>query len=267
MEEIKEEKENELQWIVDATSTVSLNLDVDITYVTDSSVAVKAAFVPLQDESKVRSVKSNLRKPADTSEASVVLIDKGEKNRFHTVGTSGPPVCHCSFPVTFHIALDRPPEERVARVSSGFVIQSKAVVPRYSPPQAKPVPQSLPSDYFMENEEALRDLYDSLVKVHGFVEPKIQYRRFAKLFGNQDIGKPINWVGHVNALRYFLDALYDAGLFTVKSKRGFWQSAEKCFVVKGKCKKNLRTNTLDNEKVKQQIDKIIANVCIYKAKK
>lgn len=267
MEEIKEEKENELQWIVDATSTVSLNLDVDITYVTDSSVAVKAAFVPLQDESKVRSVKSNLRKPADTSEASVVLIDKGEKNRFHTVGTSGPPVCHCSFPVTFHIALDRPPEERVARVSSGFVIQSKAVVPRYSPPQARPIPQSLPSDYFMENEDALRDLYDSLVKVHGFVGPKIQYRRFAKLFGNQDIGKPINWVGHVNALRYFLDALYDAGLFTVKSKRGFWQSAEKCFVVKGKCKKNLRTNTLDNEKVKQQIDKIIANVCIYKAKK
>lgn len=267
MEEIKEEKENELQWIVDATSTVSLNLDVDITYVTDSSVAVKAAFVPLQDESKVRSVKSNLRKPADTSEASVVLIDKGEKNRFHTVGTSGPPVCHCSFPVTFHIALDRPPEERVARVSSGFVIQSKAVVPRYSPPQARPIPQSLPSDYFMENEDALRDLYDSLVKVHGFVGPKIQYRRFAKLFGNQNIGKPINWVGHVNALRYFLNSLYKAGLFTVKSKRGFWQSAEKCFVVKGKCKKNLRTNTLDNEKVKQQIDKIIANVCIYKAKK
>lgn len=267
MEEIKEEKENELQWIVDATSTVSLNLDVDITYVTDSSVAVKAAFVPLQDESKVRSVKSNLRKPADTSEASVVLIDKGEKNRFHTVGTSGLPVCHCSFPVTFHIALDRPPEERVARVSSGFVIQSKAVLPQYSPPQARPIPQSLPSDYFMENEDALRDLYDSLVKVHGFVGPKIQYRRFAKLFGNQNIGKPINWVGHVNALRYFLDALYDAGLFTVKSKRGFWQSAEKCFVVEGKYKKNLRTNTLDDEKVKQQIDKIIANVCIYKAKK
>lgn len=267
MEELNEEKENELQWIVDTTSTVSLNLDVDINYVTDSSVAVKAALVPLQDESKGRSVKSNLGKQADTGEASVVLIDKSEKNRFHTVGTSGPPVCHCSFPVTFHIVLDRPPEERVASVSSGFVTQSKAVVPQYSPPQARPIPQSLPSDYFMENEDALRDLYDSLVKVHGFVGPKIQYRRFAKLFGNQAIGKPINWVKSVASLAYFLDALYDAGLLTAKSKRGFWQSAEKCFVVEGKYKKNLRTNTLDDEKVKQQIDKIIANVCIYKSKK
>lgn len=258
----------QLEWNVDAASTVSLNLDVDINYVTDSPLAMKVTLVPRQDDSHGSFPHSSFGKLDDTGEKEqVVLVVKDEENAFHTVGTSHSSFGHYSYPFSLRFSLERPKVEELARVSSDFVVQSEAVLPRYSPPQAKPVPQSLPSDYFMENEDALRDLYDSLVKVHGFVGPKIQYRRFAKLFGNQDIGKPINWVGHVNALRYFLDALYDAGLFTVKSKRGFWQSAEKCFVVKGKCKKNLRTNTLDNEKVKQQIDKIIANVCIYKAKK
>lgn len=257
----------QLEWNVDTTSTVSLNLDVDINYVTDSPLAMKVTLVPQQDDPHGLSPHFSSGKQTDTGEDNVVFIVKDEEKRFHTVGTSHSSFCHYSYPFLLRLSLERPQAEELARVSSAFVVQSEAVLPQYSPPQARPIPQSLPSDYFMENEDALRDLYDSLVKVHGFVGPKIQYRRFAKLFGNQNIGKPINWVGHVNALRYFLDALYDAGLFTVKSKRGFWQSAEKCFVVKGKCKKNLRTNTLDNEKVKQQIDKIIANVCIYKGKK
>lgn len=260
-------EQTQLEWNVDAASTVSLNLDVDINYVTDSPLAMKVTLVPRQDDPHGLSPHFSSGKQTDTGEDNVVFIVKDEEKRFHTVGTSHSSFGHYSYPFSLQFSLERPQAEELARVSSAFVVQSKAVVPQYSPPQARPIPQSLPSDYFMENEDALRDLYDSLVKVHGFVGPKIQYRRFAKLFGNQDIGKPINWVGHVNALRYFLNSLYKAGLFTVKSKRGFWQSAERCFVVKGKCKKNLRTNTLDNEKVKQQIDKIIANVCIYKDKK
>lgn len=259
-------EKKQLEWNVDAAPTVSLNLDVDINYVTDSPLAMKVTLVPRQDAPHGLSPHSSSKKQTDTGEKNVVLIVKGEEKRFQTVGTSHSSFCHFSCPLSLRFSFERPQAEELACVSSDFVVQSEAVVPRYSPPQVRPIRQSLPSDYFMENEEALKDLYDSLVKVHGFVEPKTRYGRFVKLFGGQNMDKPINWVKSVASLTYFLDSLYDAGLFSI-SRRGFWQSAEKCFVVEGKYKENLRTNHLENETVKQQIDRIIANVCIYKGKK
>lgn len=259
-------EQTQLEWNVDAASTVSLNLDVDINYVTDSPLAMKVTLVPRQDDPHGLSPHFSSGKQTDTGEDNVVFIVKDEEKRFHTVGTSHSSFGHYSYPFSLQFSLERPQAEELARVSSAFVVQSEAVVPCYSPPQVRPIRQSLPSDYFMENEEALKDLYDSLVKVHGFIDPKTRYGRFVKLFGGQNMDKPINWVKSVASLTYFLDSLYDAGLFSI-SRRGFWQSAEKCFVVDGKYKENLRTNHLENEDVKQQIDRIIANVCIYKGKK
>ena len=239
-------EKKQLEWNVDAAPTVSLNLDVDINYVTDSPLAMKVTLVPRQDAPHGLSPHSSSRKQTDT----------GEKNTSHSS------FCHFSCPLSLRFSLERPQAEELACVSSDFVVQSEVVVPCYSPPQVRPIRQSLPSDYFMENEEALKDLYDSLVKVHGFIDPKTRYGRFVKLFGGQNMDKPINWVKSVASLTYFLNSLYDAGLFSI-SKRGFWQSAEKCFVVDGDRKYNLRTYDLENEDVKQIIDKIVNNVSVY----
>lgn len=43
-------EQTQLEWNVDAASTVSLNLDVDINYVTDSPLAMKVTLVPRQDD-------------------------------------------------------------------------------------------------------------------------------------------------------------------------------------------------------------------------
>ena len=255
-------EKKQLEWNVDAAPTVSLNLDVDINYVTDSPLAMKVTLVHRQDAPHGLSPHSSSRKQADTGEKNVVLIVKGEEKRFQTVGTSHSSFCHFSCPLSLRFSLERPQAEELACVSSDFVVQSEVVVPCYSPPQVRPIRQSLPSDYFMENEEALKDLYDSLVKVHGFIDPKTRYGRFVKLFGGQNMDKPINWVKSVASLTYFLDSLYDAGLFSI-SRRGFWQSAEHCFVVDGDRKYNLRTYDLENEDVKQIIDKIVNNVSVY----
>ena len=255
-------EKKQLEWNVDAAPTVSLNLDVDINYVTDSPLAMKVTLVPRQDAPHGLSPHSSSRKQTDTGEKNVVLIVKGEEKRFQTVGTSHSSFCHFSCPLSLRFSLERPQAEELACVSSDFVVQSEVVVPCYSPPQVRPIRQSLPSDYFMENEEALKDLYDSLVKVHGFIDPKTRYGRFVKLFGGQNMDKPINWVKSVASLTYFLNSLYDAGLFSI-SKRGFWQSAEKCFVVDGDRKYNLRTYDLENEDVKQIRDKIVNNVSVY----
>ena len=255
-------EKKQLEWNVDAAPTVSLNLDVDINYVTDSPLAMKVTLVPRQDAPHGLSPHSSSIKQTDTGEKNVVLIVKGEEKRFQTVGTSHSSFCHFSCPLSLRFSLERPQAEELACVSSDFVVQSEVVVPCYSPPQVRPIRQSLPSDYFMENEEALKDLYDSLVKVHGFIDPKTRYGRFVKLFGGQNMDKPINWVKSVASLTYFLNSLYDTGLFSI-SKRGFWQSAEKCFVVDGDRKYNLRTYDLENEDVKQIIDKIVNNVSVY----
>lgn len=259
------ETENEMEWVVDATSTVNINFNVDVNSVIDSSLNMKISLVTQQDECKKSQAISSQRKQTEIGkEESVVLIAKVGEKRFHTVGTANPSVCHCSFPLTFHFSFERQTAENITCIPPGFVVQSEAVLPRYTPPQAKPVRQSLPSEYF-RNENALRDLYDSLVKVHGLVESNTRYSRFVKLFGNQNMDKPINWVKSVASLTYFLDRLYKAGLISV-DRKGFWQSAERCFVVHGKYKDNLRTYKLESEKVRKTIDKIISNVMIYKPK-
>lgn len=255
-------EKKQLEWNVDAAPTVSLNLDVDINYVTDSPLAMKVTLVPRQDDPHGLSPHFSSGKQTDTGEDNVVFIVKDEEKRFHTVGTSHSSFGHYSYPFSLQFSLERPQAEELARVSSAFVVQSKAVLPQYSPPQARPIRQSLPSDYFTQKQEALKDLYDSLVKVHGFIDPKTRYGRFVKLFGGQNMDKPINWIKSAGSLAYFLDSLYDAGLFSI-SKRGFWQSAEHCFVVDGDRKYNLRTYHLENEDVKQVIDKIVNNVSVY----
>lgn len=255
-------EQTQLEWNVDAASTVSLNLDVDINYVTDSPLAMKVTLVPRQDDLHGLSPHFSSGKQTDTGEDNVVFIVKDEEKRFHTVGTSHSSFGHYSYPFSLQFSLERPQAEELARVSSAFVVQSKAVLSQYSPPQARPIRQSLPSDYFTQKQEALKDLYDSLVKVHGFIDPKTRYGRFVKLFGGQNMDKPINWIKSAGSLAYFLDSLYDAGLFSI-SKRGFWQSAEHCFVVDGDRKYNLRTYHLENEDVKQVIDKIVNNVSVY----
>ncbi len=256
-------EQTQLEWNVDAASTVSLNLDVDINYVTDSPLAMKVTLVPQQDDPHGLSPHFSSGKQTDTGEKEqVVLVVKDEENAFHTVGTSHSSFGHYSYPFSLHFSLERPKVEELARVSSAFVVQSEAVLPQYSPPQVRPIRQSLPSDYFTQKQEALKDLYDSLVKVHGFIDPKTRYGRFVKLFGGQNMDKPINWIKSAGSLAYFLDSLYDAGLFSI-SKRGFWQSAEHCFVVDGDRKYNLRTYHLENEDVKQVIDKIVNNVSVY----
>lgn len=255
-------EQTQLEWNVDAASTVSLNLDVDINYVTDSPLAMKVTLVPQQDDPHGLSPHFSSGKQTDTGEDNVVFIVKDEEKRFHTVGTSHSSFGHYSYPFSLHFSLERPKVEELARVSSAFVVQLEAVLPQYSPPQVRPIRQSLPSDYFTQKQEALKDLYDSLVKVHGFIDPKTRYGRFVKLFGGQNMDKPINWIKSAGSLAYFLDSLYDAGLFSI-SKRGFWQSAEHCFVVDGDRKYNLRTYHLENEDVKQVIDKIVNNVSVY----
>lgn len=255
-------EKKQLEWNVDAAPTVSLNLDVDINYVTDSPLAMKVTLVPRQDAPHGLSPHFSSGKQTDTGEDNVVFIVKDEEKRFHTVGTSHSSFGHYSYPFSLQFSLERPQAEELARVSSAFVVQSKAVLPQYSPPQARPIRQSLPSDYFTQKQEALKDLYDSLVKVHGFIDPKTRYGRFVKLFGGQNMDMPINWIKSAGSLAYFLDSLYDAGLFSI-SKRGFWQSAEHCFVVDGDRKYNLRTYHLENEDVKQVIDKIVNNVSVY----
>ena len=255
-------EKKQLEWNVDAAPTVSLNLDVDINYVTDSPLAMKVTLVPRQDDPHGLSPHFSSGKQTDTGEDNVVFIVKDEEKRFHTVGTSHSSFGHYSYPFSLQFSLERPQAEELARVSSAFVVQSKAVLPQYSPPQVRPIRQSLPSDYFTQKQEALKDLYDSLVKVHGFIDPKTRYGRFVKLFGGQNMDKPINWIKSAGSLAYFLDSLYDAGLFSI-SKRGFWQSAEHCFVVDGDRKYNLRTYHLENEDVKQVIDKIVNNVSVY----
>ena len=81
-------EKKQLEWNVDAAPTVSLNLDVDINYVTDSPLAMKVTLVPRQDAPHGLSPHSSSRKQTDTGEKNVVLIVKGEEKRFQTVGTS-----------------------------------------------------------------------------------------------------------------------------------------------------------------------------------
>ena len=96
-------EQTQLEWNVDAASTVSLNLDVDINYVTDSPLAMKVTLVPQQDDPHGLSPHFSSGKQTDTGEKEqVVLVVKDEENAFHTVGTSHSSFGHYSYPFSLH---------------------------------------------------------------------------------------------------------------------------------------------------------------------